>query len=93
MRAWLLSWWRIFRPVHQRIVGRLSKPNRPDGDGSMTTPLVLTGWSLYDLVTSAHQRILNAPRKKDVADREAMRLLEEAVLRLHGRTDIPKGTT
>lgn len=77
-------------PAHSRS---FVEAEPPGWDGSMTTPLVLTGWSLYDLVTSAHQRILNAPRKKDVADREAMRLLEEAVLRLHGRTDIPKGTT
>jgi hypothetical protein len=40
--------------------------------------------SLSQIVGNAHQAILNAAREKDEADREAMRLLEIAYLRLEG---------
>jgi len=44
----------------------------------------LQAWTLAQLVGNAHQVILNAPRKKDKADYEAMRILEVAYARLGG---------
>jgi hypothetical protein len=40
--------------------------------------------TVAQIVGDAHQVILNAPRPKDAADKEAMRLLEIAYARLEG---------
>ena len=50
-------------------------------------PRDFRGYSIYELVAEAHQRIM-ASNKSTENDREAMRLLEEAVLRIQGR--LPK---
>lgn len=40
--------------------------------------------SIAQLVGDAHQIILNAPREKDDADKQAMKVLEEVYARLEG---------